>query len=74
MSEQTPATPATPARTVGPVTTASAAGGAAAIVLVYVVETLTGLDVPTLVEAAAGLLLTVLGGWLVLPGAGQRRA
>lgn len=64
----------TPARTVGPVTTASAAGGAAAIVLVYVAETLTGLDVPTLVEAALGLLLTVAGGWLVLPGAGQRRA
>lgn len=66
--------PATPARTVGPVTTASAAGGAAAIVLVYVVETLTGLDVPTLVEAALGLLLTVAGGWAVKPGTGQRRA
>ena len=64
----------TPSRTVGPVTTASAAGMAASVVLVYVVEQLAGLDVPTLVEGALGLLLTVAGGYLVKPGSGQRRA
>jgi hypothetical protein len=54
------------------VTTGAGAGAAAAIVLVYVVETLTGLDVPQLVEGALGVLLTVGGGWLVLPGSGAR--
>jgi hypothetical protein len=59
---------------VGPVTTAAAAGGAASLVLVYVLEQLTGWDVPGRVEDALGLLMIVLAGWLVLPGAGQRRA
>lgn len=61
-------------RTVGPVTTAAAAGAAASLVIVYVVEQLTGLDVPGNVEDALGLLLLVIGGWLVFPGDGQRRA
>ena len=62
-----PEIPARTSRTVGPVTTASAAGGAAAVVLVYVVEQVTGVDVPTLVEGALGLLLTIAGGYLVKP-------
>jgi hypothetical protein len=54
-------------RTIGPVTTGATAGGAAAIVLVYIVEQLTGLDVPTIVEGAVAVLLTVTGGLLVKP-------
>ena len=61
-------------RTVGPVTTGAGAGAAAAVVLVYVAEQLTGWDVPSLVEGALGVLLTVGGGWLVRPGSGERRA
>lgn len=57
------------ARTVGPVTTAAGAGYAAAVVLTYVAEQLTGRDVPERVEDALGLVLLVLGGWLVKRGA-----
>lgn len=61
-------------RTLGPVTGGSIMGGAAALVLVYIVETITGLDIPGAVEGALGLLLTGLGGYLVKPGTGERRA
>jgi hypothetical protein len=53
------------ARAVGPVTAASGAGYAASVVLVWLVETVTGLDVPEGVEDALGLLCTIAGGLLV---------
>ena len=53
------------ARAVGPVTAASGAGYAASVVLVWLVETITGLDVPEGVEDALGVLMTIAGGLLV---------
>lgn len=54
-----------PVRNVGPVTTGASAGYAASVVLGYIVEQLTGRDVPDPVEIALGVCLTVLGGFLV---------
>ncbi|MFF5793970.1 hypothetical protein ACFY5D_18150 [Paeniglutamicibacter sp. NPDC012692] len=69
-------------RTYGPVskgaTTGATTAGAAGIVLVWILEATTGIDVPTLVEGAIPVLLAgggaALGGWLVRPGSGKRVA
>lgn len=69
-------------RTVGPVTQAATAGAGAgaaagAMFLPWLLAQF-GIDMPAGVAAAAVVLLTLgagaLGGWLVKPGTGQRRA
>ena len=59
-------------RSVGVVTQASGAGSALGVLLVWLTS-LIGLDVPEAVQGAVVVLLTLLGGYLVKPGAGTRR-
>lgn len=69
-------------RTVGPVTQAATAGAGAgaaagAVFLPWLLAQF-GVDMPAPVAVAAIVLLTLvagtIGGWLVRPGTGQRRA
>ena len=68
-------------RTVGPVTLSATAGGTVAgaltTVLVWLLS-MAGVDVPAPVAAALTVLIgavgVLIGGWLVRPGTGSRRA
>lgn len=57
------------ARVVGPVTSGAGAGYAAALLIRWVFETATGIDIPEDVQDALGFLLTFAGGYLVKRGA-----
>jgi hypothetical protein len=65
-------------RKVGPVTQASVLGGALALVLQWLVKIIFDIDMPEAVAAAFSVILTGvgigIGGWLVKPGNGNRRA
>lgn len=60
-------------RTIGPVTTASGVGASAGLILVWVCSQF-GLELPEPVAAAVILVGTFVGGLLVKPGTGSRRA
>lgn len=54
-------------RTIGPVTTATASAAAGVLVVCWVIETTTGIVVPTEVQGAAAVVLVTIAGWLVPP-------
>lgn len=60
-------------RTVGPVTTSATLGSVVGVLLLGLLMRL-GLELTDLEVAAVIALPTVLGGWLVKPGEGKRRA
>ena len=54
-----------PATDISPKVTAAAVAAAVATILVWGIETLTGIDIPTLVEGAGTVLLTFGAGYLI---------
>lgn len=78
---ETDSSPSYDKRRVGVVTTSSTGGGAVAgalTVLVVWVLSMRGIDVPAEVASGFTVILAfiggIIGGWLVKPGTGSRRA
>lgn len=70
---ETASSKSTNGRTIGPVTGAATGGAALATLIAWVAE-LLGNPLPDRVEGALVVLLVIIGGWLVKPGTGARRA
>ena len=54
-------------RQIGPVTTAASGGVAVSFLIAWLVEEFTGREIPSDVQAALGVVLVIIAGWLVKP-------